>query len=213
VRRVDVWSSADIFGNVRPLVWTNPVATAVAVLPFVWLLVIETGTSRRVPPSEREDDIELDTATGHLFDVLVSIAMATAVAASLRWTGTAITPRAVALGAGVVLMSSAIALSVWARHHLGRFHRHALTSHHDHELVTSGPYRFVRHPIYSATVLAFTGTGAALGTWVGVLVLVSLPTGALARRIVVEEAILRARLGDRYVAYCVDRARLVPHTW
>ena len=193
--------------------WTHPVATALAVVPFVWLLVIEMGTSRRVPPNKREYDIELDTSTSHLFDIFVTIAMAAAVAASLRWTRTTITPRAVALGAGVVLMSSAIALSVSARHHLGRFHRHALTSHHDHELVTSGPYRFVRHPIYSATVLAFTGIGAALGTWVGVLALVTLPTGALARRIVVEEAILRARLGDRYVAYCVDRARLVPHIW
>ncbi len=158
-------------------------------------------------------DHEVDTATGWVFDGAVAVAMTIGVVASLALRGLTIAPPMASLGLGIGLMIAALALSAAARRHLGRFHRHVLTSHHDHELVATGPYRYVRHPIYSATAIAFLGIGAALGNWVSLVVLAVLPTGALVHRIRVEEAILLGRLGSTYERYCAGRARLVPGLW
>jgi protein-S-isoprenylcysteine O-methyltransferase Ste14 len=65
----------------------------------------------------------------------------------------------VILGAiGAVLFVCGIALAVWARLHLGRNWGMPMSQRAEPELVTSGPYRFVRHPIYSGLLLAMLGT-------------------------------------------------------
>ncbi len=90
---------------------------------------------------------------------------------------------------------------------------HRLTRHHDDELVDTGPYRFVRHPIYAAIVLAFVGIGAVLGNWVGLLLTGIVPTRALVVRIEVEERELANALGTTYEWYASRRHRLVPWVW
>jgi len=63
------------------------------------------------------------------------------------------------LGAiGAVLFVCGIALAVWARLHLGRNWGMPMTQRAEPELVTSGPYRFVRHPIYTGLLTAMLGT-------------------------------------------------------
>jgi protein-S-isoprenylcysteine O-methyltransferase Ste14 len=59
---------------------------------------------------------------------------------------------------GTVLFVSGIALAIWARVHLGRNWGMPMTKKAEPELITSGPYRFVRHPIYSGLLLALLGT-------------------------------------------------------
>jgi protein-S-isoprenylcysteine O-methyltransferase Ste14 len=59
---------------------------------------------------------------------------------------------------GAVLFACGIALAVWARLHLGRNWGMPMTQRAEPELVTSGPYRFVRHPIYSGLLTALLGT-------------------------------------------------------
>ena len=59
---------------------------------------------------------------------------------------------------GALLFACGIALAVWARLHLGRNWGMPATQRAEPELVTSGPYRFVRHPIYSGLLLAMLGT-------------------------------------------------------
>jgi protein-S-isoprenylcysteine O-methyltransferase Ste14 len=59
---------------------------------------------------------------------------------------------------GTVLFACGIALAVWARLHLGRNWGMPMTQRAEPELVTSGPYRFVRHPIYSGLLTAMLGT-------------------------------------------------------
>jgi len=64
-------------------------------------------------------------------------------------------------GVGVALFASGLALAIWARVYLGRNWGMPMTAKEEPELVTSGPYRFVRHPIYSGILLAILGTGLA----------------------------------------------------
>src|SRR5438105_10885985 len=62
---------------------------------------------------------------------------------------------------GVVVFAAGLGLAVWARVYLGRNWGMPMTQKEEPELVTSGPYRFVRHPIYSGLLLAILGTALA----------------------------------------------------
>jgi protein-S-isoprenylcysteine O-methyltransferase Ste14 len=73
-----------------------------------------------------------------------------------------------------------------------------------HRLVTSGPYRFVRHPSYSGLLLFLAGMGLALGDWLSLASMVLLPAIGVLYRIRVEEGALLARFGEEYKAY-MDR--------
>ncbi len=122
----------------RPLVWSSWVAALVAVLPFLWLLSIELGTSRRASRKPDPGDLELETRTGKLVDLGAGIAMVGGLASSLWLPSTVIEPRLLVFIIGVALMTGALILSASARRHLGRFHRDDLTHHPDHELVDTG---------------------------------------------------------------------------
>jgi len=80
-------------------------------------------------------------------------------------------------------------------------------------VVSSGPYRFVRHPSYLGLLILLFGFGLALGDLASAAVMVVLPALGLMWRIRVEEAALRAGLGDGYLEYCNDRACLIPGIW
>jgi len=84
-----------------------------------------------------------------------------------------------------------------------------VTIKQDHELVTSGPYAFVRHPIYTGLLLAIGGSAIALGEWRGVVALV-LAAAALWMKLRVEERWMREQFGAAYTAYAARVAALVP---
>ena len=96
---------------------------------------------------------------------------------------------------------------------LGRFYRPVVTIYEDHEVVTSGPYRYVRHPIYSGAMVVMVGVGLALGNWLSLALCILLPLAAYVARIRVEEGALEDALGDRYRQYEQGKARLVPGIW
>src|SRR5580700_6908499 len=104
------------------------------------------------------------------------------------------------LGAiGAVVFASGIALAVWARVHLGRNWGMPLTQKAEPELVTSGPYRFVRHPIYSGLLAGLLGT--ALATNLTGLVVVAILGGYFYYSASVEERNLVATFPAAYPAY------------
>jgi protein-S-isoprenylcysteine O-methyltransferase Ste14 len=87
----------------------------------------------------------------------VSVIAVVVIAEAFRGTGLA--TRSVILGGiGAALFVCGIALAVWARLHLGRNWGMPMTQRAEPELVTSGPYRLVRHPIYSGLLTAMLGT-------------------------------------------------------
>jgi protein-S-isoprenylcysteine O-methyltransferase Ste14 len=79
-----------------------------------------------------------------------------------------------------------------------------------HELITSGPYALVRHPIYTGLLLAFVGCAMARGEWRGLLAVV-LVFVALWRKLRLEEKWMRAHFGAPYETYSRRVAALVPY--
>ena len=110
---------------------------------------------------------------------------------------------------GSFLTAGGLLFTVWARLHLGRNWSGIVTIKDGHELVTSGPYALVRHPIYTGLLLAFLGSALALGDWAGVLAF-ALSAAALWRKLRVEERWMRQQFGDAYQAYSQRVAALIP---
>jgi protein-S-isoprenylcysteine O-methyltransferase Ste14 len=106
--------------------------------------------------------------------------------------------------AGLAIQVAAGMLGVSARRHLGRNWSGAITVADNHQLVTTGPYRVLRHPIYVAMIGMFAGSAIAIGTW-HALVGVALIVIAYARKIPLEEQSLRAVFGPAYEEYRKSR--------
>jgi protein-S-isoprenylcysteine O-methyltransferase Ste14 len=109
---------------------------------------------------------------------------------------------------GVVVFASGIALAIWARVHLGRNWGMPSTQKADPELVTSGPYRFVRHPIYSGILTGVLGT--ALATNLIGLTIVGVLGAYFYYSASVEERNLTATFPTAYPAYRTSTKMLIP---
>ena len=111
--------------------------------------------------------------------------------------------------AGLALHAGSALLAVWARRHLGRHWSGAITAKVDHELVRTGPYRLVRHPIYGAMLGMYLGTALVSGEWHAVLAL-AMVTAAYARKVRLEERHLRQVFGEEYDRYRVMSWAVIP---
>jgi protein-S-isoprenylcysteine O-methyltransferase Ste14 len=110
--------------------------------------------------------------------------------------------------AGLVLLAAGLAFAIWARRHLGRNWSASVVVKEDHALIRTGPYRRVRHPIYTGMLLAFLGTVIAVGQWRGLIgfVLVLLSFLLKSR---MEEARM-AETFPEYADYRLHTAALIP---
>jgi protein-S-isoprenylcysteine O-methyltransferase Ste14 len=123
--------------------------------------------------------------------------------------GGSLTVHSPVLGAiGAVAFAAGLALAVWARIHLGRNWGMPMTQRTEPELVTSGPYRFVRHPIYSGLLLGVIGT--ALITDLLGLIIAGVLTAYFYYSASVEEKNLIATFPTAYPAYRTATKMLIP---
>jgi protein-S-isoprenylcysteine O-methyltransferase Ste14 len=109
----------------------------------------------------------------------------------------------------LALIFAGVLFSIWARAYLGRNWSGEVTVKVGHSLITTGPYRWVRHPIYSGMGLALVGTALASGTLSGFLGL-ALILFAFLVRVRQEEALMRETFPVEYPQYSSHTARLIP---
>jgi protein-S-isoprenylcysteine O-methyltransferase Ste14 len=110
---------------------------------------------------------------------------------------------------GIFFTWVGIAIAIWARYSLGQYWSARVTLKVDHQLIRSGPYAYVRHPIYTALLLAMAGTALVVGEWRAV-VAVFLTLVAFSHKARKEEALLFSEFGDQYQEYRRHTGFLTP---
>jgi protein-S-isoprenylcysteine O-methyltransferase len=112
---------------------------------------------------------------------------------------------------GLVLCVAGMAVLVAARQTLGRNWSQTVAAKEDHELITSGPYRYMRHPMYAGGMLAAVGSAIVVG---GPFIFLLLILGALFLwRVVAEDRLMARQFPNEYPAYMGRTKALIPSVW
>ena len=111
--------------------------------------------------------------------------------------------------AGILIQASALGLAIWARRHLGTNWSAAVVAKVDHQLIQTGPYRVIRHPIYTAMLGNHLGIAIASGEWHALVGLAMLAL-AYVRKINLEEQIMQRTFGAEHAAYRQSSWALIP---
>ncbi|MGE5357679.1 MAG: methyltransferase family protein, partial [Bacteroidales bacterium] len=114
---------------------------------------------------------------------------------------------------GCAIGLAGVTLRWWAIRTLGAHFTRNLQIAADHEVVTDGPYRHLRHPSYTGAILMLTGVGIGLGNALSLAACLVLPAIGYIQRIPREEALLTQELGRPYTDYASHTRRLVPGVW
>ena len=109
-----------------------------------------------------------------------------------------------------MLLLAGIILRIWAIVHLGKLFTVDVGIQQGHRVVQDGPYRFVRHPSYSGSMIALTGMACLTFNWLGFLVIIVSSLTAYSIRISAEEKMLLQNLGEDYRRYAARTKRLIP---
>jgi protein-S-isoprenylcysteine O-methyltransferase Ste14 len=114
------------------------------------------------------------------------------------------------LGLALALFLGGLAIRLTAIITLGRFFTSTVTIQDQHRVITTGLYRWVRHPSYAGLLLAFLGVACSYGNWLSLAAVCVPITAAVLYRIHVEEAALTEAFGDEYSEYRARTRRLIP---
>ena len=141
-------------------------------IPSLWLawLVYWWLSARNVKPTRSREPLAFELR--HRAPLM----LAALLLAAPRWVPRVLMRRFLPVGwffpvLGIVLLATGLGFAVWARRHLGRNWSASVVVKEDHALVHTGPYRYVRHPIYSGILLAFLGMVVTIGEWRGLVAL------------------------------------------
>jgi len=115
--------------------------------------------------------------------------------------------------AGLILIFSGSALFIWARRTLGKFYSGHVSVVEGQPLVTSGPYRFIRHPAYAGYLLMAFGVALGYSSFLGFIVIPLVLLPSVIYRLSVEDKILAEHFVEEYRQYARETARLLPGIW
>jgi protein-S-isoprenylcysteine O-methyltransferase Ste14 len=193
---------------VRPAFASNSIAATIfAITLLVWTAIeVRQGLQRRAGAT--------NTDRGSLMAVRVAAIAGALLAASVARIGaTSFVYGPALIVLSIALMWAGIALRWWSFRTLGRYFTFQVMTSADQPVITTGPYRYLRHPSYTGILLILAGVGLGYGNVLSLAALIVLPLLGFINRIRVEEAALSATLGDRYTTYAMGRKRLVPFVW
>jgi protein-S-isoprenylcysteine O-methyltransferase Ste14 len=148
---------------------------------------------------------------GRLAGARAALAVLVVIVVRLTWShgrGPSLTGSPVLAGLGLALWVAGLALAIWARICIGRNWGMPMTRRQDPDLVTGGPYRTIRHPIYTGIIAALAGTALAISRWG--LIAVALIAAFFVYSAYREEGFLAREFPGRYPAYRARTKMLIP---
>src|SRR3984885_6546014 len=179
--------------------------------PAVWIFFLlywqikaaNTKTTQRLEPAA--------SRILRVFIFLIAIVLLSTTRIPLPWLYLQLWPAGLWpfwLGAAVTL--AGLLFAVWARLYLGTNWSRSVTIKQGHELITTGPYAMVRHPIYTGILTGFLGMAIAISQLRGFIVFV-LVFLAFWLKLRIEEEWMRTQFWEAYAAYARQTAALVPY--
>jgi protein-S-isoprenylcysteine O-methyltransferase len=160
--------------------------------------------------AKRETTEDADRGSLRLLWLVIGAAVAVSFFVSHALPGAAMGHDAVLQPIGAVVFAAGIALRWYSIAYLGRFFTVNVAIAADHRVVDTGPYRRIRHPSYSGSLMAFAGLALCIGNWVSLIAMLVPVLLVFLRRIRIEEAALGQALGERYRDYARRTKRLIP---
>jgi protein-S-isoprenylcysteine O-methyltransferase Ste14 len=137
-----------------------------ALVEFPWMVFVVywvVGAMKTLAAREKEP---FTSRSGVLLLEIIGYVLVFSGSTGIGFLGTRLFPRTMASAIlGVVLTWSGIGLAVWARYHLAEYWSSRVTIKEDHQLIRSGPYSHLRHPIYSGLILATIGSALVIDEW------------------------------------------------
>jgi len=179
-------------------------------VPALWLAwcVYWLASARDVKRTARRES--LGSRVGHIVPLVIAVLLLAVPKLPFgSLSGRMLPATRLVFVVGLALVVVGLSFTIWARVYLGQNWSGIVTLKEDHELVRGGPYRWVRHPIYSGLLLAIAGSAVARGEWRGILALV-IAFAALWRKLRLEERWLGEAFGNEYAKYRAEVAALIP---
>ena len=179
--------------------------------PVVWIAFLIYW---QIKATNTKTTQRLESAASRILRVLIfliAIVLLSTTRTPLRWLYLPLWPSGFWpfwLGAAITI--AGLLFAVWAREHLGRNWSRSVTIKQGHELITTGPYAVVRHPIYTGILTGFLGMAIAISQVRGFIVFVLIFL-VLWFKLRMEEQWMRSQFGEAYATYAHQTAALVPY--
>ena len=172
---------------------------------YLWFLIEMLNTfviGRHRRGGQRQD-------RGSVWGILLTIYAALALIFVMRGLGLGVLS-SVWQWLGLALIWLGVVLRTWAIISLGRAFTAMVEVNPAQSLITSGPYRSIRHPAYTGGMLTLAGFGLAAGTWLGAAAALAIALASYSYRVKVEERVLLEAFGEEYRAYMRKSGRFLP---
>jgi len=170
---------------------------------YLWVFAPEVGLVRNMAPAEQ------DAGTAQI--IVVGNASALVLGFIFSFVPLLLIPEPqLAFGVGIAMMVAGGFLRRLCFRTLGQYFTGMVTVSEGQPVIDVGPYRWVRHPSYTAGFLLFGGIGLALGSWLSVAALFLIPCYTYYWRVTAEETALLTTLGEPYRAYMSRTKRFIP---
>ncbi len=184
--------------------------TGMRICSYLWLLFFVVWMIAALNTKRTQERISPGRVLRYGIFVILGYSLMFSSAFNTPWLQYRLFPRSVALDSIAVCITVAgIAFAFWARAYLGRNWSSAPMIRENHQLIRSGPYRLVRHPIYTGILTAMIGTFLANGKVRGALAVVFVWVAWTVKSRIEEEFMVRT-FGAEYEEYRRTTGALFP---
>jgi protein-S-isoprenylcysteine O-methyltransferase Ste14 len=194
------------------LIYTNSMAAGIFIVAcLIWMIPETIATPQQMAKAAREKVTIQDRGSmviliglqwiGLFLNFILGWLFS---AAAMSWHRTAL------FGFGIVFILFGVALRWYAIWTLGQYFTRDVAVSTDQQVVQRGPYRFIRHPAYSGTLLTMLGIGLAVTNWASLVSLLICTFVGHLYRVNVEEKALVQAIGQPYVQYIQHTRRFIP---
>jgi len=195
----------------QPLFARNTLQLSVWVASVLIWRVMEEGVGIWSRKRLRAGAQRQDKGSYIILLCLIGIGSALGVYLAFQVPATAITSASVLIfWFGIALIYAGIGLRLYAIITLGSFFTTTVAIAAEQTVVAAGPYRLIRHPSYTGALITLLGIGLSLTNYLSLLVIMACALIGFSYRIHVEEQVLQAHLGQRYLDYMRHTKRLIP---